>query len=113
MRRPLRPASPATSPLHGEALSAKLCSWGRRLRRSSSGFAGHLPIARRGVKREALFVGPTAEALELGLNTAEPATLVIDLNCAFASLEQQHDPVLRGRVLDIAAYATDAATIVS
>jgi DNA polymerase IV len=50
---------------------------------------------------------------DLGLNLAEPATLVVDLNCAFASIEQQHDPSLRGRVLAIAAYATDAATIVS
>src|SRR5256886_4957672 len=56
---------------------------------------------------------PSAEAIELGLNTADPATLVIDLNCAFASIEQQHEPELRGRVLAIAAYATDAATIVS
>jgi DNA polymerase-4 len=53
------------------------------------------------------------EAVELGLNTADPATLVIDLNCAFASIEQQHDPQLRGRPLAIAAYAVDAATIVS
>ena len=50
---------------------------------------------------------------ELGLNTAEPTTLVVDLNCAFASIEQQNDPELRGKVLAIAAYATDAATIVS
>jgi len=50
---------------------------------------------------------------QLGLNTAEPTTLVVDLNCAFASIEQQHDPGLRGRPLAIAAYATDAATIVS
>ena len=48
-----------------------------------------------------------------GLNTAKPATLVVDLNCAFASIEQQHEPRLRGRPLAIAAYATDAATIVS
>jgi DNA polymerase-4 len=53
------------------------------------------------------------EALDLGLNTADPNTLVIDLNCAFASIEQQHDPSLRGRPLAIAAYATNAATIVS
>jgi len=51
--------------------------------------------------------------VELGLNRAEPATLVVDLNCAFASIEQQHDPSLRGRPVAIAAYATDAATIVS
>ena len=50
---------------------------------------------------------------ELGLNTADPETLVVDLNCAFASIEQQHNPELRGRPLAIAAYATDAATIVS
>ena len=49
----------------------------------------------------------------LGLNTAAPETLVVDLNCAFASIEQQHDPSLRGRPLAIAAYNTDAATIVS
>jgi DNA polymerase-4 len=54
-----------------------------------------------------------AVAFELGLNTADPTTLVVDLNCAFASIEQQHDPALRGRPLAIAAYATDAATIVS
>jgi DNA polymerase-4 len=53
------------------------------------------------------------EARLLGLNTEEPKTLVVDLNCAFASIEQQHDPTLRGRPLAIAAYATDAATIVS
>lgn len=54
-----------------------------------------------------------AMAGQLGLNTADPATLVVDLNCAFASIEQQLDPSLRGRPLAIAAYATDAATIVS
>src|SRR5438132_610995 len=53
------------------------------------------------------------EAVALGLNLAEPETLVVDLNCAFASIEQQHDPELRGKPLAIAAYATDAATIVS
>lgn len=56
---------------------------------------------------------PSAEAIALGLNTADPKTLVVDINCAFASIEQQHDPELRGRPLAIAAYATDAATIVS
>jgi DNA polymerase IV len=56
---------------------------------------------------------PSAEAIELGLNTADPTTLVVDLNCAFASIEQQNDPALRGKVLAIAAYATNAATIVS
>ena len=60
-----------------------------------------------------LVTPPSAQALELGLNTADPATLVVDLNCAFASIEQQHDPSLRGRPLAVAAYATDAATIVS
>jgi DNA polymerase-4 len=54
-----------------------------------------------------------AAASELGLNKAAPATLVVDLNCAFASIEQQHDPSLRNRPLAIAAYATGAGTIVS
>jgi len=56
---------------------------------------------------------PSPEAIQLGLNTADPTTLVIDLNCAFASIEQQNDGSLRGRPLAISAYATDAATIVS
>jgi len=54
-----------------------------------------------------------AAPANLGLNQAAPTTVVIDLNCAFASIEQQHDPKLKGRPLAIAAYATDAATIVS
>jgi DNA polymerase-4 len=58
-------------------------------------------------------MAPGLTAAELGLNTAEPTTLVVDLNCAFASIEQQHDPALRGRPLAIAAYATGAGTIVS
>jgi DNA polymerase-4 len=58
-------------------------------------------------------VSPRPDAAQLGLNTADPSTLVVDLNCAFASIEQQHDPKLRGRPLAIAAYATNAATIVS
>ena len=56
---------------------------------------------------------PSPETIGLGLNTADPTTLVIDLNCAFASIEQQQDAALRGRPVAIAAYATDAATIVS
>ncbi len=68
----------------------------------------------RALKCEHLLdVSEPSEAVELGLNLAEPTTLVVDLNCAFASIEQQHDPALRGRPLAIAAYATDAATIVS
>ena len=60
-----------------------------------------------------LVVAELSDGSGLGLNTADPTTLVVDLNCAFASIEQQHDPALRGRPLAIAAYATDAATIVS
>jgi DNA polymerase-4 len=60
-----------------------------------------------------LAVADAETAPELGLNLAEPTILVIDLNCAFASIEQQHAPGLRGRPLAIAAYATDAGTIVS
>ena len=60
-----------------------------------------------------LAVAQQAVADQLGLNAADPTTLVVDLNCAFASIEQQHDPSLRGKPLAIAAYATNAATIVS
>jgi DNA polymerase-4 len=60
-----------------------------------------------------LVVRSRPAAGDLGLNAADPTTLVVDLNCAFASIEQQNDPGLRGRPLAIAAYATDAATIVS
>ncbi len=73
-------------------------------------------LAASGGSCEHSFVGaraPSREAIELGLNLAEPATLVIDLNCAFASIEQQHDPALRGRPIAIGAYDVDAATIVS
>src|SRR6202171_4355118 len=49
----------------------------------------------------------------LALNPAAPTTIVVDLNCDCASIEQQHAPALRGRPLAIAAYNTDAATIVS
>jgi DNA polymerase-4 len=66
-----------------------------------------------GLCEHLLAVAQHPRADQLGLNTADPATLVVDLNCAFASIEQQHDPTLRGRPLAIAAYATNAATIVS
>ncbi len=62
---------------------------------------------------EHLFVMALGGAGDLGLNTADPKTLVVDLNCAFASIEQQHDPALRGRPLAVGAYATGAGTIVS
>jgi DNA polymerase-4 len=62
---------------------------------------------------EHLLAVASNQAEELGLNRADPTTLVVDLNCAFASIEQQHDPELRGRPLAIAAYAVNAATIVS
>jgi DNA polymerase IV len=62
---------------------------------------------------EHLLAVTSNQADALGLNTAAPVTLVVDLNCAFASIEQQHEPSLRNRPVAIAAYATDAATIVS
>src|SRR5258706_9408624 len=72
----------------------------------------HLRFPDRSFLCEHLLAMVAAPA-DLGLNQAPPKTLVIDLNCAFASIEQQHDPKLRGKPLAIAAYATDAATIVS
>src|SRR5450759_4623608 len=74
--------------------------------------AYHLQLTDRSWVCEHLLAMGAAPA-NLGLNQAAPTTVVIDLNCAFASIEQQHDPKLKGRPLAIAAYATDAATIVS
>jgi DNA polymerase IV len=74
-------------------------------------FSGSTDLA--GLCEHLLAVAHHPRADQLGLNTADPATLVVDLNCAFASIEQQHDQSLRGRPLAIAAYATNAATIVS
>jgi len=51
---------------------------------------------------------PSPETIELGLNSADPARLVVDLNCAFASIEQQHDPALRGRPLAIVSSSREA-----
>lgn len=48
-----------------------------------------------------------------GINTDRPGKLHLDLNAAFASIEQQHDPDLRGRPLLVCAYANDASTIIS
>src|SRR5450756_1358156 len=74
--------------------------------------AYHLQLTDRSWVCEHLLAMGAAPA-NLGLNQAAPTTVVIDLNCAFASIEQQHDPKLKGRPLAIAAYATVAATIVS
>jgi DNA polymerase-4 len=74
-------------------------------------FSGPAEVA--GLCEHLLAVAQHPRADQLGLNTADPATLVVDLNCAFASIEQQRDQSLRGRPLAIAAYATNAATIVS
>ena len=83
--------------------------------RRPAGWGVASPLARIIRRCEHLLVvsQPSPETIGLGLNTADPTTLVIDLNCAFASIEQQQDAALRGRPVAIAAYATDAATIVS
>src|SRR5258708_24879831 len=60
-----------------------------------------------------LVVSPPPDDDQVELNTADPSTLVVDLNSPFASIEQHHDPNLRGRPLAIAAYATNAATTLS
>src|SRR6202163_2749996 len=116
LRRPAPPNSASTCPSRSPS--------NRTSRRNGAG------ISTRATSRDftATFSGPThlsrrfdlcehllavADADGLGLNRADPTTLVVALTCAFASIEQQHDPSLRGRPLAIAAYATNAATIVS
>ncbi len=95
-----------------DCVTRGLSSRRRSLRQSVSGEVMRT-FVRDGIRLGCGIVRALASAQALGLNTADPATLVVDLNCAFASIEQQYDPGLRGRPLAIAAYATDAATIVS
>src|SRR5215472_13275849 len=50
---------------------------------------------------------------ELGLNPAAPTVLFLDLNSAFASIEQQYRPELRGRPVAVCPGASRASTVIS
>lgn len=51
--------------------------------------------------------------MDLPINTAQPLLMHIDLNSCFASIEQQANPLLRGKVVVIAAYDTSYGAILS
>lgn len=50
---------------------------------------------------------------DLGYNPAPPAVLFLDLNSAFASIEQQYRPELRGRPVAVSPGAVRASTVIS
>ena len=50
---------------------------------------------------------------ELGYNPAPPSVLFLDLNSAFASIEQQYRPELRGRPVAVCPGAVRASTVIS
>jgi DNA polymerase IV len=52
-------------------------------------------------------------AENLGYNPAPPTVLFLDLNAAFASIEQQYRPELRGRPVAVCPGAVRASTVIS
>src|SRR2546429_1117560 len=50
---------------------------------------------------------------DLGLNRAAPSVLFLDLNSAFASIEQQYRPELRGRPVAVCPGAVRASAVIS
>jgi hypothetical protein len=58
-------------------------------------------------------INPKYYGFELGFNQ-KPSTLMhIDLNSCFATIEQQANPMLRGRPLAVAAYTTPSGCILA
>lgn len=51
--------------------------------------------------------------MEMPINTATPETMHVDLNSCFATVEQQANPLLRGKPLVVAAYATDKSCVLA
>ena len=49
----------------------------------------------------------------LGFNTSEPMIMHIDMNSCFASVEQQANPLLRGRPVAVSAYDSPKAIIIA
>ncbi len=49
----------------------------------------------------------------LEFNPKVPATLHIDLNSCFATIEQQANPLLRGKPLVVAAYNSPIGCVVA
>jgi DNA polymerase IV len=51
--------------------------------------------------------------MDLPINKNKPLTMHVDLNSAYATIEQQANPLLRGKPLVVAAYSTPSACIVA
>lgn len=51
--------------------------------------------------------------MELPINKSRPLAMHIDLNSCFATIEQQANPLLRGRPIAVAAYDTNNACILA
>lgn len=51
--------------------------------------------------------------MEVHVNQAEPTVIHIDLNSCFATVEQQANPLLRGKPMVVAAYATDYGCVLA
>lgn len=51
--------------------------------------------------------------MDLPINTAKPLIMHIDLNSCFATIEQQANPLLRGKPIAVAAYGTPNACILA
>lgn len=51
--------------------------------------------------------------MDLPINKNKPLTMHVDLNSAYATIEQQANPLLRGKPLVVAAYKTPSACIVA
>src|SRR3989442_223410 len=51
--------------------------------------------------------------MQLALNHNKPAIMHIDLNSCFATIEQQANPLLRGKPIAVAGYTTPNGYVIS
>lgn len=56
---------------------------------------------------------PKYRALDLPINPAPPLIMHVDMNSCFATIEQQANPLLRGRPIAVSPYATPRGIIIA